>query len=177
MSQFHASTRKRRTRRPVYSAWLDVCVLAVLTVSIFATPSMAYGRSVGPWAAFTIACALALVTIFVGIGLRLALPRAQGAKGVVAFLGLHLVLSAGAYSGTLTYAQLRYHVADRWVETKIEYFCLEQFRPETCAQLVNTCPECALKIDKWKRDRMRTNLLALQRTPASQIKRNAHAAR
>ena len=125
-------------------------------------PNAGYGRAIGAygWVAFVLSAGLA--SAVVTPVLNLLVPRAHRWAYPVA-----LILMASAVDlGALLYASRVTPLLDRVARTRIEYHCGAHFNARRCITQVESCPRCAIGIDKWRREQIAQRIETVNRTPA-----------
>lgn len=134
--------------------------LAVLTLM---DPSLAHGHAVGfsgvlfLWAMLALSVAIsALPWFFVARDRRWTWPKGLAIAAVILATSI-LVNQVFAAVADLA------GMGDRMSSARIEYFCFENFDRLECVRQVNLCPECAHRMDRWKRDEVVQKL----KTPGS----------
>jgi hypothetical protein len=154
----------------VFARWpptarADAAVLALLIAATFAQPSLAFGRAVG-WRGSAIILGCLLVSLLPaallwGFVFRKVIWTTKKYLLYAAVTGLTAVFFNFV---VISCADHTWAIGDDLVQSKIEYFCLNRFRHSECVRQVGLCPDCALRIDRWKRDLMLRNLKAAPQT-------------
>ncbi len=141
--------------RGQWAAAMVAAVFALRLLLILAEPGMAWGRSLGlvnwAWIALILSISITLVMAPLLSWLR---HRRRDARINLIVVALGFVLSFALHHLFVEFADRDYGFKKALYTDQIEYFCLRGFDVEKCSLLVNSCPECANEIEKYKRDQM-----------------------
>jgi hypothetical protein len=146
----------------------------VFLILSFADPSLDFGRSISLVQLGFLIASFAIAVI--GSTFLWSWILKEGLTWKRGFLFFVLFFSSSFTINSLLFmvASEEWNLHNKMVRSKIEYFCLEKFRQNKCVNQINHCPDCALKLDKWKRDKIASKLKefrsqypAEQRLPSS----------
>lgn len=150
------------TARP-YAIQIDFFLLSVALFGTLADPSLNYGTAIGPNGMFTLVAMLLPSFLLALLIWTSVLASIRWTNGRHVLHGVAVVLSTFAFYHLLFfYFDKKWRVADDLIQAKIEYFCLKKFSREQCVRQVNICPECALKIDRYNREKIVLRLKAFR---------------
>lgn len=124
------------------------------------TPGMDYGTALGS-GGFAITLGLIVASVLVACGVWSLLYFRQDRwtfHQLRNYVALSLPTACLLFFGAFVMIQNDFEIAEYMVQNKVEHFCLDRFDREQCVTAVHMCPKCALRIDKWKRNKMVANL-------------------
>jgi hypothetical protein len=136
-------------------------VAALMLALFMLMPGLDHGMAFG-MGGFALTAAMIVVSVAVSStfwGLAFRKDRWK-LKDMRNFAAVVLPTAFVFFYGTFNMAQSDFELGEYLQQNKIEHFCLNNFRREDCVTAVNLCPKCALRIDKWKRNKMVANLNA-----------------
>ncbi len=125
---------------------------ATLVFVAMLDPNLAYGRSVGLF------WSLSILALIVGSVVFCEMVLSRFVKDELRLYLTTTIFSAALVVALFAAADNDYEINKKITSAKIEYFCSDNFKPKTCVLLVNSCPECALDIPKWRRQKAVANL-------------------
>lgn len=139
--------------------WIDICIFLSLAVGNTALPTMDYGRSVGGQGLALLIGIMALAVMVSALMWRVFSNRLSGSVGGrIVYALLVIVTSVALNDSLLAIADYQWKIGDDLVVTKINHFCLVNFKQSECARHINLCPQCVLRIDRWQRDQIAARL-------------------
>ncbi len=142
----------------------------------FFDPAFSYGRSFGLWGFVIVVGIMAVSIAAAGLFWWVVAPRLLKPRAAIwAFAFLTFVSSFFTNYGLSMAADSDWELGKYLAGRQIEYFCLSNFNRESCVTAVNSCPQCALEIERWKRDKMTEKLKAFRGQYPAQVPRQPAA--
>lgn len=166
------------TARP-YAIQIDFFLLSLALFGTLLDPSLRFGTAIGSNGMITLLAMLVPAFLFSLLIWNTVLASIRWSTNRHVMHGFAVVLSTFAFYHLLFfYFDKKWRVADDLIQAKIEYFCIEKFSREQCVRQVNICPECALKIDRYNREKIVVRLKAFRSEypPEVQARVRAHEA-
>ncbi len=158
----------------VSSVFRDSLILVGLIGACFIEPSYHFGLALDFVSLLIVLTVLLLsfaISVFIFRGVfYFAKMQNEGAQKIgygVSVVVLSLVLN----HFLMVLFHFQYGALSTIIQSKIEYFCLTNYNHNQCVRQVNLCPPCAIKLDRWKRDKIVNELKKMRLNYSSEAKK------
>jgi hypothetical protein len=142
-------------------------VFTSLLLLLLASPSMAFGKSIG-WSGLALVLTTLAIPFAFSIYFFNQVEKHHEKTWALWIFGAALLISTFVMNDLLVNViDGQTNLGEFLTKNKIQYFCSSNFKPHLCVQHITACPHCATRIEEKEREEIAQRLRFYFRQPAS----------